>query len=135
MSFTQWDDSFSCHIEEVDADHKHLLDLLNGFYDAYKSGSGREEILGLLRELIKYAEGHFQREEALMDRSGYTALFEHQIVHEDLVRQVFDLHEKYSAGDAHISEEVMEFLRLWLVEHILHMDKQFGDWYVKHRVD
>lgn len=133
MAFAQWDETFSCRIAEIDADHKHLLDLLNGFYDAYKAGKGKETILGLLRELIKYAEEHFQREEALMDRSGYVDLLEHQIVHEDLVRQVFDLHERYSAGDAHISEEVMEFLRLWLTEHILHMDKRFGDWYAEHR--
>jgi hemerythrin len=129
MAFAEWDETFSCHIEAVDADHKHLLDLLNGFHEAYRAGKGKEEILGLLRELIKYAEEHFQREERLMDQSGYLDLLEHQIVHEELVTKVFELHEKYASGDAHISDEVMEFLRLWLVEHILHMDKKFGDWY------
>ncbi len=129
MAFIDWKPEYEVGIPVVDRDHRHLLELLNRFEAAHQEGHAREDVLGILRELIRYAEEHFQREEALMDESGYLDLLEHQLVHEDLVRQIFALHERYSAQDNHIPEEVQEFLKRWFLEHILHMDMRFGEWY------
>lgn len=122
--FLEWSEVFEVGIPRVDAEHRHLVAVVNSFHEVYRSGAGREKIFPVLNLLVKYVEVHFRSEESLMAAGKYPDLLKHRREHDKLTEQIFDLAQKYEAGDAEIGYEVMEFLKSWLLDHILQRDKR-----------
>ena len=129
MAFVDWSPLFSVGIERMDEDHRQLLAIINRFHDAHSTGQARAEILGVLRDLIRYADRHFQREEQLLEQYGFPDMLDHARIHTQLTEQIFQLHEKYAAGDVQISDEVMEFVKNWLLNHILNTDMRYAEYF------
>ena len=124
--YIQWSPAFELGIPEIDGEHRHLAAIVNAFYDGYRAGGGRDKIFAVLNLLVKYVEVHFRNEEALMEAGRYPDLLRHRREHERLTAQIFALAEKHEAGDGEICIAVMEFLKGWLIEHILHEDKKIA---------
>ncbi len=122
--FVQWNRTLHIGIPKVDQEHQHLVAIVNAFHDVHRRGAGREKVFTALNLLMKYVEIHFQHEEALMEAGHYPALEDHRKEHEDLTRQIFDLYARCKRGQAQITDETMEFLKHWLVDHILGMDRE-----------
>ncbi len=63
----------------------------------------------------------------LFAQTGYSAAPDHIKEHDELVRLVQALRQKYENGATEIlSEELLNFLRRWLYTHIMGSDKKFG---------
>jgi len=119
----QWRRQFEIGVEEVDAEHRHLAHLVNSFYDLFRSGAGADKVYTVLNLLVQYVETHFQNEEGLMETGGYPELERHRALHDALTEQIFILNEQLAAGVARPTEATMEFLKKWLLDHILQEDK------------
>lgn len=132
--FIRWNEAFELGVPRVDAEHRHLVGVVNAFYEVYRTRAGREKIFPVLNLLVKYTEVHFRSEEALMEAGDCPDLPDHQREHDKLTEQIFTLAEKYEAGDAEISDEVMEFLKRWLLEHILQVDKKLQPFFQEHGI-
>lgn len=128
MALIQWTDKLSVGNAQIDSEHKKLVDLVNRLHDAMKAGKAKEEIGGVLSELVNYTMVHFKNEEALMAKGGYPNLAAHQKEHQDLKLKVQDLLKKYNAGSVTLGIETANFLRDWLQKHILETDKQYMDY-------
>ncbi|MGF1643247.1 MAG: bacteriohemerythrin [Thiotrichales bacterium] len=121
----EWSDEYSVGIEEIDEQHKVLVDLLNQMHDAIHQRRGREVTDGILARLGEYTKVHFAVEECLMrlfDYSGYEA---HKHEHEQLIAELNQLVEKLKAKNQSISFELLHFLKLWLVKHIQESDREY----------
>ena len=125
--FIQWSPAFELGIPRIDAEHRHLTGIVNAFYEAYRAGTGREKTFPVLNLLVKYVDVHFRSEERLMEAGRYPELLRHRREHEKLTEQIFELAEKYEVGDSEISFAVMQFLKHWLLDHILQEDKKIAD--------
>jgi hemerythrin len=119
----EWRAKFEIGVEEVDAEHRHLAHLVNTFYDLHRAGSGADKVYTVLNLLVQYVEVHFANEERLMEAGGYPELERHRGLHEHLTEEIFALNERCAAGVAKITDATLEFLKEWLLEHILHEDK------------
>ena len=53
-------------------------------------------------------------------------LWRHRKEHNDLVKQVLDFKQKYDQGAVALSVEMGAFLKDWLVNHILKVDKRYS---------
>ncbi len=126
MALMTWNDSFSVHINEIDAQHKKWIDLLNSLHDAMKAGKGKEKIGEVLTGLVEYTKVHFSKEEGLMRASAYPFYAQHKKVHEDMVKEVESLLARYKSGEGTLTLDVMQFLKNWLSEHIMTTDKNYG---------
>ncbi len=125
MSTLEWSDELACGYEDFDNDHKHLL----GLYNKLCVSLGKiddDQIADMLEELISYTGWHFRHEERIMQEYEYPDYFEHKQVHDTLVSQAKDLYEQFMDGVEGIPEQLLPFLKNWLVEHIMGLDKKNG---------
>ncbi len=126
MSLLEWSDALSVGFEEMDEDHKKLVEMVNTLNDAVDRGERGEVIEDILEELASYTQWHFRHEERLMQEFEYEGLFEHKKEHEDLTAQAVELIEKFQKGDVAVPGMLLPFLKDWLTNHILGTDKKTG---------
>jgi len=126
MPLMIWGPMLAVGVKEIDDQHQKLVQMANELNDAMRDGQGREALGKILKELVRYTSYHFATEERLMDQHKYAQSAEHKKQHKDLVHTVTELVAKFEKGDAALSTEVMNFLREWLMKHILNTDKAFA---------
>jgi hemerythrin len=122
----QWEDTYSVHIPEIDAQHKALFEFIERLDNAIREKRGSVACQAILAELVDYTRIHFALEESLMRLAKYPEFDDHKKLHEKLVAEVAELQQKIASGTASISFELMQFLRLWLTKHILHSDQKYA---------
>ena len=122
----EWSEELSVGIQEIDEQHKVLVNLLNQLHDAIHQRHGSEAARKILDELADYTRIHFAVEESLMRVLEYPDYEAHKQQHEDLIQQLVDLKEKLDTGGHSISFELLHFLKVWLTKHILESDKEYS---------
>jgi len=128
MPFAQFSDAMRIGQEDVDRQHASLFDTVNRLHDALRSNHSREVQGEILSFLKAYTIEHFGAEESLMRSQGYPGLAAHKAKHDDLVRQLKDLEERYAAGTMTLSIMTLHFLKDWLTSHILEEDLRIGEY-------
>jgi hemerythrin-like metal-binding protein len=126
VSYFVWSDELSVGNAFIDSDHQMLVDYINQLHEAMAKGHGKEVLGKILNELIRYAKEHFQREEDHMKSIRYADFPSHKQEHEIFIKEVSDLHAKFSAGNAMLSVRVSKFLKDWLVNHIMKLDRKLA---------
>ncbi len=86
-----------------------------------------EELREVLREMTNYALMHFTTEEAYMVKFNYSEYIYHKIEHLDFEKETISYYERVADGDYHITNEILEYLKRWLVNHIQVTDKKYID--------
>lgn len=124
-----WDDSLSVGIEEIDEQHKVLVNLLNDLHDAIRSHHGREVVEATLTQLADYTRIHFTVEESLMRIMGYPDYDGHKAQHEALIEQLQGFQQRVAEGQA-VTFELLHFLRNWLTHHIQEGDARYTDFFL-----
>ncbi len=122
----EWSKELSVGIEEIDSQHKVLVDLLNELHRAIIERHGSETAHRILLQLLEYTRIHFAVEESLMRILGYPEYEEHKHHHELLLDEVRMLSEKLHDGKKSISFELLHFLKMWLTKHIMEEDKLYA---------
>jgi hemerythrin len=126
MAFIDWNDTYSVGVVKIDNQHKRLVQIINELSDATSAGKGKEVLGNVLKELIAYVNTHFKTEEEMMVQYGYQEYENHRYEHEKLTDEVKRFFDDYQAGKALLSVQIMNFLRNWLMDHIVVKDKKFG---------
>ncbi len=122
----KWDESIMIGIPAVDRQHKRLIDLINQLYREMKKGSRNNSVASkVMDELIDYTKVHFSDEEKLQEKADYPDRDKHHDIHEDLVNQVLLWKNRVDSGKSMIVTDLMDFLKGWLVNHILGTDKKY----------
>jgi hemerythrin len=123
--FVEWSNELSVGIEEIDAQHRILVDLLNEVHEAIQQRQGAEVTQDIIRRLDEYTRVHFAVEESLMRILHYPDYERHKEEHEKLIKQLHGLRDKLDAGKVSISFELSQFLKTWLTKHIMEGDKRY----------
>ena len=123
----KWDESISVKIEIFDNHHKKLISLINKLYNAMEKGDGNDILLPILEELIEYTAYHFSAEERAFEQYNYPYAKEHMEQHNGFVQKAKDLHSLLKEGSAVLTNEVLDFLQDWVVNHIMKIDFKYSD--------
>jgi len=67
-----------------------------------------------------------------MISNKYPKFFEHKNEHDTFIKKVFELEGKLFKDDSFNPRELIEFIVEWLKNHIIRIDRQFGE-YTKRR--
>ncbi|HUI30475.1 MAG TPA: bacteriohemerythrin [Candidatus Acidoferrales bacterium] len=126
MPFIEWSQDLSVNIDEIDDQHRKLVDLINLLYDSMKEGKGKDELGKILNDLADNTVHHFETEEKLLQKYDYPEYASHKKEHDDLARQVSIIKAQYEKGNTTISIEMLGFLKSWLNNHILTSDKKYS---------
>ena len=131
----EWTNELSVGLDEIDEQHKILVNLLNELHKAITEKKGSAACGHILDELIQYTIVHFAVEESLMRIFDYPYYEEHKGHHKELTDQVLELQRKFRSGQAVITFELMGFLRKWLTVHIMKEDKLYGPFFLERGVN
>jgi hemerythrin len=126
MSTFTWNDSYSVHVYQFDAQHKKLFSIINELADAMRVGKGDDVIRDVVSQLAVYTRTHFLQEEVAMRQTGYPELVSHQAQHNKLMTDVEQYKKNLDEGRRPNSVAVLNFLRKWLVDHIQKTDKKYS---------
>ncbi len=121
----QWSERLSVGIQEIDEQHKVLVDLINQLHDAIVQHHGAEACGQIMDQLCEYTKIHFAVEESILRILGYPEYDDHKAHHEMLLKQVQDLRYKMNHENHSISFELLHFLKKWLTIHILEEDSAY----------
>ena len=126
MPLIEWNDSFSVGIPSIDEQHKRLVNMLNALQDAISEERGEKVLYEIFEGLVVYTEKHFSYEEQLLVDHQYPEAEKHRREHAVLYEQAATLRKRFESGEGYISESLIEFLKLWLNEHIQGSDKRYS---------
>ncbi len=121
-----WEDKYKIGIDELDQDHKGLVNLINDLYEAMQDGSGGALLLPIFSALRHYTETHFAKEEKYMIDSKAPNQDQHFQEHKQMTTKLADLESRHRKGEAAISLQTLTFLRDWLKTHICVIDQSMA---------
>jgi len=126
LAYMEWGPALETGHDQIDMEHRALVEAVNRLHDALDQGKDREELGRILGFLRDYAVTHFAAEEALMIQVGYPQASAHFAAHADLVMRLSDHLADFRAGRVVATGTLLAFLEEWLVDHILSQDQDFG---------
>jgi hemerythrin len=127
MGLYAWNPTYSVKVKRFDEDHQQLFSIINELHQGMSSGRGKEVLQDVLTKLLRYTERHFTAEEAVMKELSYPGLAAQINQHRTFTNKIKEVAEQYKAGTIGLSINVLDFLSKWLSQHIVGVDKQYGD--------
>jgi hemerythrin len=126
----------------IDRDHQGLIDIINRFLDDAKvceflgdtiSNKYHEIMHNTLKDLVSYTREHFEREEQIQRECMYEYHEMHKREHRALVAQVEEMARDYFVRktkkiDLKSMNELNEFMKFWLMNHIKKFDTNLRPW-------
>ena len=131
----EWKEEYSIGISIIDKEHKELIRIMNAAMVAKQHGDNIDEISELLKELTTYALKHFSTEESYMIEFNYPEFQYHKEEHHDFSEKAIAYCNRVIEGDYHISNEIFEYLKEWLVNHIQITDKKYVECFRENGVE
>ena len=78
MALMNWSGKYSVGVEELDNQHKALMNVLNELHAASMRGKASEVAGPLIRRIVSIATEHFASEERLMESAKFSGLASHR---------------------------------------------------------
>jgi hemerythrin len=119
-------------VTTIDKQHCYLIDTLRIANNTLMRESGDDSALKrIANDLLGYAIIHFETEESLMQRYGYTVLYpetaKHHIAqHRNFSQRIVSVNDSLREGEKVSLNEVLVYLNEWLAEHVFGIDQQLG---------
>jgi len=126
---TDWNSKLETGHEEIDAQHRELLERFKRFSDACRSGKGKQEITSLYSFLESYVVDHFGNEDALMSHYNYPYITTHRLEHQDFTTKLRHLKNEIEKERITLPLiiETSENLLRWVIGHIHKTDVQMAE--------
>lgn len=125
MAILVWVPELDTGIEEIDKQHRRIVEYINRLYEL-RSSPDREALGDVIGEMVDYTLSHFVFEEALIENAGYMFAGPHKKVHELFTRRVAEMQSRFDAGED-IAAELHGMLSRWLFNHIRNEDHGYVD--------
>ena len=126
MAYFKWEDRYRIGHERVDQQHRRLFKLINELQQHADSGAGPEVAIEAINSLVDYAVAHFADEEELMQEIDFDGLIQHRWRHHSFVGKVADMALEWGQGRETSVDDILNFLKEWLLDHVLTEDMQIG---------
>ncbi len=136
MTTIPWTKAYSVGVTAIDKDHRNLFELIDTLDRALQRQLSNDKIAKALTGLIQYTEGHFAREEKVMERYGYPGISKHRAQHRNLELLVHAIFNVFNDDPDSIDpKKLMKFLNHWLVDHIIKVDMLYAQYIEKKRYE
>ena len=122
MPIMNWNDTLDVGIEEMNDEHKGILDAMNAIYDRAQEGVTGDEIDALVAKLGEVTVQHFADEEAFMQKTGFPEFETHKRLHTKLLDRFGKEAAAIKEAGGVVSDDFFNFLRFWLGSHIRGID-------------
>jgi len=124
-----WNDNFATGIDEIDRQHRRLVELLNLLVGHIAFQAEAPALDRVLDELRRYTVEHFETEERIWRAHFRGDPWEewHHNAHVDFIDKVLELRAQEGTRTLdEILEDIVKFLTHWLALHIIESDKRMA---------
>ncbi len=122
MALMEWDETMSVGVEELDAQHRKLITLINEAYAAIQTHD-ESAMAVLIKKMHDYANEHFAYEEACLKKYEYPDFEGHKFLHVKFNHDV-DEFQRNLFEKTNLSQ-IFVYLSRWLTSHIMEEDKKY----------
>ena len=121
----EWSDSYLIGVQEIDLQHKKLISIANELYDvvAGEEENYKEKMPKILKKLTDYTEYHFNAEEQLQKRIGYSGLDAHKMAHSMFIGEVNNQIRHLSLENKANVLGFYTYMVNWILTHVAKADK------------
>jgi methyl-accepting chemotaxis protein len=130
----EWGPRYKIGLNEIDDQHKVLVDLINEVYSNYGKSGNKKQTAQVLDKLVDYTIYHFGNEEKYFKEISYSDTPNHVAQHEKFVEKIKNIAKDFKNGDTTISLDLVDFLKDWLINHILKTDKKYVPVFKEHGI-
>ncbi|MDH5560787.1 MAG: bacteriohemerythrin [Deltaproteobacteria bacterium] len=121
----------SVKIEPIDNQHKKLIIAINALEQAMEDNESKGILTKLIAALKAYTDKHFSYEEEFLIKNSYPDIKEHQIKHREIIDQVLYYEKKLEQEENYLIDfEMLDFLKNWLLSHIMVEDMKYSKFLV-----
>ena len=128
MTLVEWQDEFKIGIDEVDFEHREMIDIINESYIEAKKENSSEAVMDFLGEIFEKISAHFALEEKLMRKWDYDQYEDHKEDHELLLDSIRDIMDEYMDSSSMDDEYFGELLKNWFVNHFASKDARLHEY-------
>ena len=121
-----WREEYSVNIKEIDDDHIELLKVAESLYQLIGSND-QKEFLNRLKKLVLLAQQHFHVEEDMMEKNKFPESNIHKKKHKRIMKEALDVIKKIQNDQYDIDDDFVNFLKDWIINHILTEDRKYGE--------
>ncbi len=125
MEIINWKNEFSVGVQEMDDQHKKLIGMINRLIEEQHTLTDPKTIAELLTDMTDYAQIHFRAEEYLMAEYGYDRKSQQEEQHKAFIDKTISFYSVSDLGPNILSEALLDYLSIWLVNHILKEDMKY----------
>ncbi len=123
-----WLDSWRCGHHTIDEQHKMLTVYANNLMSTYlQVNELTPQVKELTRQLIKSIKEHSDYEIAVLTKQGYPDVQNHKDLHEQILREVYSLHDNLEKDTLEIRQFHHFLLNRVIINHLLKEDVKFFD--------
>lgn len=129
MALITWQDEYSLGIEEIDTQHKKIVELINRLFTMFQEHklSDAAGLGTILKELSDYADYHFKTEEKYFDLFQYAKAPGHIEMHNNYRTKIAEFNAQYEADKSEaIFFNLTNFLQDWWIWHINNTDRDYA---------
>lgn len=127
MAGLQWDVRFDLGVEDMNQEHRDLIEKMNKVESLAERRAGKATVGFAIQDLARTTVEHFQSEEAYMASIAFPGLETHKVVHQTLLEKFGRHVEAFEQGDGALPDGFIGFLQFWLRAHICGVDKKYAD--------
>lgn len=130
-----WNALYALDIPAIDRQHMQFFRIFDKFNALNHSNLDYEVIKSYIDELEKYTKMHFQTEESLLKMSNYDEFGLHVEQHQIFTKKIDEFKIAYGYGNHLLLEQIITFMRKWLIVHISEVDRKYVDSVKKMLID
>ena len=125
MPLITWGPKLEVGIGIIDSQHRRLVKMINDLDQAINDNRAAEILGKTLKGLVDYTHTHFRTEEDLLKEHDYEDYALHCREHRIFTDQIEIYRDRLDAGSLRLSDEVMGYMRGWLLTHIGSSDRAY----------
>jgi hemerythrin len=120
-----WLDKYSVYVEEIDNQHKKLIEIINNLLDALQAKKRDEQLVLIMNQIFVYKTNHFNTEEKYFHLFNFAGAAEHELAHQYFRNKIREIQERNLQNTMNLAFELVDFLEDWLIDHMLSMDQKY----------
>jgi hemerythrin len=125
MQMLKWSGELEVGLEQIDNQHKQLINIINELTIAVEYNQPNSVLLPIVDKLQEYANSHFKAEEDLFTTFNYPDRAVHEAEHATFIGSITYIRRQCEIIDASMSAKIRDFLLHWLCTHIKVNDKEY----------
>jgi len=138
MSDLEWSSDYIINIPAIDNEHKLIVSIINDLSRCmlHHGELQTKMVVESVRMLSKCIRTHFESEERFLLLNNYPEMETHMEEHHGLLA-TFDtfVEQNFKMNKPALNDEMLLFLKDWLVRHIILHDSKIGHYYSELPID